>query len=1008
MKHRQLKNLFLSQSYLDAIRAYDDLVENDIQSWDYVILTASNEAQAKIYRREIELRIQEKIIPANCKYFVLPDPNGKRVGSGGATLNALKYIAQEEKDLCNLFEKKKVMIIHSGGDSKRVPQYSICGKLFSPVPRELRNGKSSTLFDEFMMVMSSVAKRINEGMLVLSGDVLLLFNSLQLDSQFSGAAAISIKESAEIGKNHGVFLRTEDGYVKKFLHKQPVEHLKHVGAINDSGNVDLDTGAVLLDVKLMQELFSLISDNGIFSEEKFEQFVNDKVRISFYGDFLYPLAQEATLEEYYIQAAEGELCEELRECRTEIWKKLSGYQMKVFSLSPAEFIHFGTTRELLHLVSGDVQSYAYLGWTSCVSSNVEEEMDYAVNSGIILNSRIGRGAYIEKSRIMNANIGHDTVVSSLDIIDGEIPSEIVLHGVQLQNGKFVVRIYGVEDNPKMKIDDNAVWLGTSIKEVMEYYQIAKEQLWACQEESLWNANLYAIADSVELALEYARLLYNIFNHMAVKEEVERWLSTERISLCKSFDNADANALFEHKRKLEEDILCARFISRLERKMNYNKALETIETLVTEERYVDRLMGVAEESPLSLKIRIYYALSMCKVIEKKTREICNKKCFSAISAAVYGNVIEGTRSKFTHRIHTNYTKVELPVRVNWGGGWTDTPPYCMENGGVVLNAAIKLRGINPICAEVRRIDELKIKVSSGDIGVEGYVESLEELVDCSDPYDFFALHKAAIIACGLVPMRGSTKTLAQILDDFGGGFELSTKVIGVPKGSGLGTSSILSAACVKALYQFFGHMVSDEIIYRTVSCIEQLMSTGGGWQDQVGGVAAGIKFITTPPGESQDINVEQLNLSKETLEELNERFALIYTGQRRLARNLLRDVVGNYIGGRKESVNALNEMKRIAVLMRFELEQGNIDAFASLLNKHWELSLQLDEGATNTCINNIFYACDDYILGKFIAGAGGGGFLQVILKQGISKEMLRRRLKEVFQETGVDVWECEIL
>lgn len=77
-------------------------------------------------------------------------------------------------------------MIHSGGDSKRVPQYSACGKIFSPVPRELPDGRTSTLFDEFMISMAGVAGRLKEGMLVLSGDVLLLFNPLQIDFTFQG------------------------------------------------------------------------------------------------------------------------------------------------------------------------------------------------------------------------------------------------------------------------------------------------------------------------------------------------------------------------------------------------------------------------------------------------------------------------------------------------------------------------------------------------------------------------------------------------------------------------------------------------------------------------------------------------------------------------------------------------------------------------------------------------------------------------------------------------------
>lgn len=181
------------------------------------------------------------------------------MGSGGATLNVMRYIAQQEgAEVENPFKGKRILVIHSGGDSKRVPQYSVCGKLFSPVPRELPDGRGSTLFDEFMIGMSGVPSRIKEGMLILSGDVLLLFNPLQIDAMFHGAAAISIKESVTTGKNHGVFLNDGHDQVKLFLHKQSEEHLRKMGAVNGQNCVDLDTGAVLFDCDLLYALFSLI------------------------------------------------------------------------------------------------------------------------------------------------------------------------------------------------------------------------------------------------------------------------------------------------------------------------------------------------------------------------------------------------------------------------------------------------------------------------------------------------------------------------------------------------------------------------------------------------------------------------------------------------------------------------------------------------------------------------------------------------------------------------------
>ena len=345
-------------------------------------------------------------------------------------------------------------------------------------------------------------------------------------------------------------------------------------------------------------------------------------------------------------------------------------------------------------------------------------------------------------------------------------------------------------------------------------------------------------------------------------------------------------------------------------------------------------------------------------------------------------------------------------MNWGGGWSDTPPYCNENGGTVLNAAISLNGDLPVKVTLRKLKEEKIVFDSRDMDTHGEFTEIKELQNCGDPYDPFALQKAALLVCGIIPKKGHD--LKEILHRLGGGIFMSTEVVNVPKGSGLGTSSILAGACVKALFDFVGITYTQEDLYDHVLCMEQMMSTGGGWQDQVGGLSTGAKYITTEAGMHQYPKVKELELSQETKDELNERFALIYTGQRRLARNLLRDVVGRYIGNEPDALFALSEIQKVAALMRFELERGNVDGFAELLSRHWKLSKKLDNGSTNTCIDQIFAVIEDLTDGQMICGAGGGGFLQVILKKGVTKEQLHKRLNHVFQDSGVDVWESEIL
>lgn len=816
MKYEKMNNLFLRQSYLDSWEDYErSLKKKSFIKWDYIILTASNEAQATAYRNQIENRLEKGLLPEETTYAVLPDPEGKRVGSGGATFQVMRYIAEQEPERENPFKNRRILVIHSGGDSKRVPQYSAIGKLFSPVPRELPDGRSSTLFDEFIVGMSGVPSRIQEGMLVLSGDVLLLFNPLQIDAQFDGAAAISIKEPVATGKNHGVFLNDGHDYVKCFLHKQTEERLREMGAVNKAGNVDLDTGAVLFGSALLQALFRLISTGGKVDEKKFRQFCNEEARISFYGDFLYPLANDSTLEDFYKEAAEGQLNEALHECRTQIWNAIHHFSMKLLCLSPAEFIHFGTTRELRSLVTKNVQDYEFLDWKMQVNSAVQKEGFAAHNAYVGSRAKIGKEAYLENCYILgNSEVGDGTVLSHVRIMDRKIPEQIVMHGIELTGGKKVIRIYGVPDNPKGKYPGEVSFLGTTLNQFMAQNKVTKEELWKGEETYLWFADLYPVCDDREDALDMAEIIYKMAHGTATKEEISRWRESERMSLYSSFNAADIEASCDQERFLENRILARCFIRKLEQGMYYADALKIFGKRGISKEIFKLLMEDAAEADFSLKIRIYHAVS-CYM--KKTRMIYDdlhydaleNDCFGTIQEAIYEEAEKKLPDSAGYRIVKDQVDIALPVRVNWGGGWTDTPPHCNEKGGVVLNAAMKLRGIYPVQITVKRLDELHVEFESKDIGVYTTVDSAAEIQDCHNPYDSFALHKAALIACGIIPVKEEAD-LQEILKRMGGGIYLSTQVYGVPKGSGLGTSSILSGACVKGIFEFLGQERTDEM------------------------------------------------------------------------------------------------------------------------------------------------------------------------------------------------------
>ena len=1006
MKPQKIKNLFLRQSCQDAWQEYEkSLTKKYFIQWDYVILTASNEEQAAAYRAQIDARLAAGRLPAGTVYEVLPDPDGKRVGSGGATFHVMKYLSEQGGGE-HFFRGKRILVIHSGGDSKRVPQYSACGKLFSPVPRELPDGRRSTLFDEFMIGMAGMPARFREGMLVLSGDVLLLFNPLQIDFTFRGAAAISIKEDVETGKDHGVFLGDGEGYVANFLHKQSEEQLRALGAVNGQGAVDLDTGAIMLDCDLLESLFSLIGDKGRIVPEKYGRFVNEKARVSFYGDFLYPLASRSTLEQYLLEKPEGDFCEELAQCRRALWEVLSPYSLKLLCLSPAQFIHFGTTRELLRLVTDEIENYEFLDWKRQILGVEEAGESFCAcsNSYIERDTRVAASSYIEDSYIYSgSSVGEHCVVSAVTLRGESIPDHTVLHGLKQKDGSFVVRVYGVNDNPKGTLEEDAAFLNGTLGSFLKNARLSPEEVWDREGYFLWTAKLYPVCASIEEAVQAAVELLALAAGDGTRAASYR--ARKRLSLQESFENADVKEIVAWQAKLGTQVRIARFLLALEERKSVEEAGAVFGSQGVTASQVEKLRKIAEGSEFGIRMRIYYYLS--RLTKGQVSEELEDQCFRYICDSLYEASIGEASKDEAYHIAEPEVRVELPIRVNFGGGWSDTPPYCNEHGGTVLNAAAKLNGICPVVVTVKRIEKPCIALASTDSGAYDEFTDLKRLQSCRDPFDTYALHKAALLACGILPLTEQVP-FESILKKLGGGLYLSTAVMGIPRGSGLGTSSILAGACVKAIFQYIGKEVTENELYSYVLCMEQLMSTGGGWQDQVGGLTNGIKLVTTKPGLRQDIRVQHLNIPEDAIEELKSRFVLIYTGQRRLARNLLREVVGGYIGSSPNSLEVLYEIQRVAVLMKFELEKGNIDGFARLLDQHWELSKRLDGGSTNTCIDQIFLACEDLLAARMICGAGGGGFLQAVLKKGCTKEELRERIRSVFQESGVDVWDCELV
>jgi hypothetical protein len=105
-----------------------------------------------------------------------------------------------------------------------------------------------------------------------------------------------------------------------------------------------------------------------------------------------------------------------------------------------------------------------------------------------------------------------------------------------------------------------------------------------------------------------------------------------------------------------------------------------------------------------------------------------------------------------------------------------------------------------------------------------------------------------------------------------------------------------------------------------------------------------------------------------------------------------------------SSKTLWEAKLYPILLNLLLKVSGLKIYT----EYWETSKKLDRGCTNSYIDQIIEICKPYISGAMICGAGGGGFIQMILKDDGEREPLKKALADVFQDNSVNVWDSEIV
>ena len=280
----------------------------------------------------------------------------------------------------------------------------------------------------------------------------------------------------------------------------------------------------------------------------------------------------------------------------------------------------------------------------------------------------------------------------------------------------------------------------------------------------------------------------------------------------------------------------------------------------------------------------------------------------------------------------------------------------------------------------------------DLGATEVVETYEQLAEFNKVGSPFSIPKAALALAGFYSFTQMSEysTLRQQLEDFGCGIEI-TLLSAIPAGSGLGTSSILAATVLGAISNFCGlGWDKNEIGQRTL-VLEQLLTTGGGWQDQFGGILEGVKLLQTERGFMQSPVVRWLPEQVFTQAEYQPCHMLYYTGITRTAKLILEQIVRRMFLNQGDELQMLRQMKEHTMQMYEAIQQGNFETMGRLVRKTWAQNQLLDSGTNPPEIEQLTKVIDDYCLGYKLPGAGGGGYLYMIAKDADAAVRIRETL-----------------
>ena len=860
------------------------------------------------------------------EFFCTCDPEGNRIGSGGGSAWLLWkcFEHQQSSPLTSLtspltsfdswLASEKRILLHAGGQSRRLPSYAPSGKILTPVPVfrwERGQRLSQDLLSLQLPLYEQMMKKAPAGLntMVVSGDVLVRTSQPVGPVPQADVVVYGLWLDASVAKNHGVFVsdRRTPQVLKQMLQKPSVEELQQ---LQKEHYYLTDIGVWILSdraVKLLMERCNLSPLTSHLSPLKF---------YDLYSDFGRSLGTNPLIDD----------------------PELKSLTVAVVPLPGGEFYHFGTSREM---ISSTMKLQNVVSDQRLIMHNDRKPHPSIFVQNALMDisfSTENTNIWIENSHIGKKwTLTCDHIITGVPRNDWQVklaPGEC-LDIVPMGKDDYVVRRYHIDDR----------------------FDGAEQQ-----------RQQFPV-------LKYEEIEAYLISHFSFLIPHSSLLSAEQIS-----SEANLNRLFEQRKMFRSQVWPA-LARNWEHSVFYQLDLDDA-AREFEAYQIPMPAPLPEDAPLMTRIH--------DALFRGNRE----QAFGLLREGLTQQVLAQPQQPRLSAYQDQIVRGRSPVRIDIAGGWTDTPPYCLLEGGNVVNLAIELNGQPPLQVYIKPCKDPHIILRSIDLGASEVVDTYDELLQYNKVGSPFSIPKAALALAGFAPAFSVERfpSLKAQLEAFGSGIEL-TLLSAIPAGSGLGTSSILAATVLGAVSDFCALAWDKNEIGRRTLVLEQLLTTGGGWQDQFGGVLRGVKLLQTQSGFEQNPVVRWLPSDIYNSPEYRPCHLLYYTGITRTAKQILAEIVRRMFLNNRDELSLLRQMKDHAMNMYEALQRQDFEQMGRLIRLTWEQNQLLDSGTNPEAVRRQTELIDDLCLGYKLPGAGGGGYLYMVAKDPEAAARIKKILNE---------------